>query len=72
MKIDASGLPSRDIDVLMQQLSVVSRKLPLLEEVCIDVGPNSLLRFSDTFAVAGSLRRVDLRRSVLFQTPIDE
>ncbi len=72
MKIDASGLPSRDIDALMQQLSVVSRKLLLLEEVCTDVGTKGLLRSADAFAVAGSLRRVDLRRFVLFQTPIDE
>ncbi len=41
-------LPSRDVDVLLQQLSVVSRKLPLLEEVCIDVGTNGLLRSTDT------------------------
>ncbi|SJL15243.1 uncharacterized protein ARMOST_18731 [Armillaria ostoyae] len=72
MKINASGLPSRDVDALLQQLSVVSRKLPLLEEVCIDVGTKGLLRSTDTFAVADSLRRVDLRRSVLIQTPIDE
>ncbi|SJL15246.1 uncharacterized protein ARMOST_18734 [Armillaria ostoyae] len=72
MKIDASGLPSSDIDAFLQQLSVVSRKLPLLEEVCIDVGTKGLLRSTDAFAVAGSLRRVDLRRFVLFQTPIDE
>ncbi|KAK0244615.1 hypothetical protein EDD85DRAFT_205896 [Armillaria nabsnona] len=72
MKIDASGLPSRDVDVLLQQISVGSRKLPLLEEVCIDVGTKDLLRYTDTFAVAGSLRKVDLRRFVLFQTPIDE
>lgn len=72
MKIDVSGLPSRDIDEILQQLSVVSRKLPLLEDVCIDVGTKGLLHSTDTFAVAGSLRRLDLRRFVLFQTPIDE
>ncbi|KAK0473313.1 hypothetical protein EDD18DRAFT_376447 [Armillaria luteobubalina] len=72
MKIDVSGLPSRDIDAILQRLSVVSRKLPLLEEVYIDVGTKGLLHSTDTFGAAGSLRRLDLRRFVLFQTPIDE
>ncbi|KAK0185641.1 hypothetical protein F5146DRAFT_1144147 [Armillaria mellea] len=61
MKIDVSGLPSRDIDEILQQLSVVSRKLPLLEDVCIDVGTKGLLHSTNTFAIAGSLRRLDLR-----------
>ncbi|KAG7444109.1 uncharacterized protein BT62DRAFT_252026 [Guyanagaster necrorhizus] len=72
MKIDAAGLPGHDIDVLLQRLSVVSGKLPLLEEVYLDVGAKCLLHSTGTFAVAPSLRRVDLRRFVLFQTPIDE
>ncbi|KAK0460061.1 uncharacterized protein EV420DRAFT_1478595 [Desarmillaria tabescens] len=57
--------------MLLQQLSVISGKLPLLEEVCIDVGSKGLLCSTDTFAVASSLRRVDLHHFMLFQMPID-